>query len=87
MEKPNREQRRREKFGRAGKVHQHDPLDPWPDSEANPALKTVVDQVAPTPEPVKDEPLEGKAAPAKPASTKKPSPAKKASPQAKTAKA
>jgi hypothetical protein len=47
MEKPNREQRRREKFGKAGKVHQHNPLGPWPESEANPALKNVVpDQAA-----------------------------------------
>lgn len=41
MEMKNREQRRREKFGRAGKVSQHDPHDPWPESEANPALKSV----------------------------------------------
>ncbi len=41
MEMKNREQRRREKFGRAGKVSQHDPLDPWPQNEANPALKNV----------------------------------------------
>jgi hypothetical protein len=40
MEMKNREQRRREKFGRAGKVHQHDPTGPWPQSEANPALRT-----------------------------------------------
>ncbi len=47
MEMKNREQRRREKFGRAGKVSQHDPHDPWPESEANPALKSVTaDQVA-----------------------------------------
>jgi hypothetical protein len=39
---PNREQRRREKFGKAGKVHQHNPLGPWPESEANPALKVVI---------------------------------------------
>jgi hypothetical protein len=45
---PNREQRRREKFGRAGNVSQHDPIDPWPQSEANPALKNVAgaDQAA-----------------------------------------
>jgi hypothetical protein len=36
--KPNREQRRRDKFGPAGKVGQHDPLDPWPESQANPAF-------------------------------------------------
>jgi hypothetical protein len=36
--KPNREQRRREKFGNAGNVNQHDPHDPWPQSEANPAF-------------------------------------------------
>ena len=47
MEMKNREQRRREKFGKAGKVHQHNPLGPWPESEANPALKNVVpDQAA-----------------------------------------
>jgi len=34
----NREQRRRAKFGKAGKVHQHDPLGPWPESGINPAL-------------------------------------------------
>ena len=39
---PNREQRRREKFGKAGKVHQHNPLGPWPESEANPALNVVI---------------------------------------------
>ena len=38
----NREQRRREKFGNAGNVHQHNPLGPWPESEANPALKVVI---------------------------------------------
>lgn len=38
---PNREQRRREKFGKAGKVHQHNPLGPWPEIEANPALKSA----------------------------------------------
>jgi hypothetical protein len=43
----NREQRRREKFGRAGKVHQHDPLGPWPDSEANPALRSVTGEQTP----------------------------------------
>jgi hypothetical protein len=44
---PNREQRRREKFGNAGKVHQHNPLGPWPEIEANPALKNVVSDQAP----------------------------------------
>ena len=34
MEKLNREQRRREKFGHAGGVTK----DPWPQSEANPAF-------------------------------------------------
>jgi hypothetical protein len=43
----NREQRRREKFGNAGKVHQHNPVGPWPESEANPALKDATgDQAA-----------------------------------------
>jgi hypothetical protein len=37
--KPNREQRRREKFGRPGNVGQHDALDPWPESQANPAFE------------------------------------------------
>jgi hypothetical protein len=41
VEQKNREQRRREKFGRAGKVSQHDPVGPWPDSEANPALRNA----------------------------------------------
>jgi hypothetical protein len=36
--KSNREQRRREKFGRAGNVTQHDPHDPWPQAQANPAF-------------------------------------------------
>jgi hypothetical protein len=36
--KPNREQRRRAKFGNAGNVTRHDPLAPWPESEANPAF-------------------------------------------------
>jgi hypothetical protein len=35
---PNREQRRREKFGKAGKLNRHDPAVPWPESQANPAL-------------------------------------------------
>jgi hypothetical protein len=39
-EKLNREQRRRQKYGKAGKVHQHGQLAPWPESEANPALRT-----------------------------------------------
>ena len=52
---PNREQRRREKFGKAGKVSQHDPLDPWPQSEGNPALKSVTgDQAAHTGRPDQD---------------------------------
>jgi hypothetical protein len=45
----NREERRRAKFGKAGKVHQHNPLGPWPEIEANPALKDATgDQAAPT---------------------------------------
>jgi hypothetical protein len=40
-EKLNREQRRRQKFGKAGKVHQHGQLAPWPESEANPALRNA----------------------------------------------
>lgn len=48
MPPPNREQRRREKFGKAGKVHQHAPGDPWPRSDANPALlNTAGDQPEP----------------------------------------
>ena len=44
---PNREQRRREKFGKAGKVHQHNPVGPWPEIEANPALRDATgDQAA-----------------------------------------
>jgi hypothetical protein len=34
----NREQRRAQKFGRAGKVHEHDHTVPWPENAANPAL-------------------------------------------------
>ena len=37
----NREQRRRQKFGKAGNVHQHNPLGPWPEVDANPALRNV----------------------------------------------
>jgi hypothetical protein len=37
MEKKNREQRRREKFGRAGGAT----TEPWPQSQANPALSHV----------------------------------------------
>ena len=45
----NREERRRAKFGKAGKVHQHNPLGPWPEIEANRALRDVTgDQAAPT---------------------------------------
>jgi hypothetical protein len=52
---PNREQRRREKFGKAGKVSQHDPSAPWPESEANPALKNLTgDQTAHTGRPDQD---------------------------------
>jgi hypothetical protein len=39
----NREQRRAQKFGKAGKVHQHDPAVPWPENAANPALLAVTD--------------------------------------------
>ena len=39
----NREQRRAQKFGKAGKVHQHDPVTPWPENVANPALLAVTD--------------------------------------------
>ena len=53
--KLNREERRRAKFGKAGKVHQHNPVGPWPDSEANPALKNVTgDQAAHTGRPDQD---------------------------------
>jgi hypothetical protein len=46
---PNREERRRAKFGKAGNVSQHDPLTPWPQSEANPALRNAAgDQAAHT---------------------------------------
>ena len=34
----NREQRRAQRFGKAGKVHEHVPGDPWPESDANPAF-------------------------------------------------
>ncbi len=52
---PNREERRRAKFGKAGKVHQHNPVGPWPDSEANPALTNVTgDQAAHTGRPDQD---------------------------------
>ena len=52
---PNREERRRAKFGKAGKVHQHNPIGPWPDSEANPALRNVAgDQAAHTGGPDQD---------------------------------
>jgi len=51
----NREQRRRQKFGNAGKVHQHDPIGPWPQSEANPALiNATEDQAAETGHPNPD---------------------------------
>jgi len=53
----NREQRRRAKFGKAGKVHQHDPLGPWPESGINPALSiATAEQAAPAEEPVPDAP-------------------------------
>jgi hypothetical protein len=41
----NREQRRAQKFGKAGKVHQHDPVTPWPEIAANPALEAAVGAV------------------------------------------
>ena len=51
----NREQRRRAKFGKAGKVHQHDAVGPWPESEANPALQNATgDQAAHTGRPDQD---------------------------------
>jgi len=51
-EKLNREQRRRQKFGKAGKVHQHGQLAPWPESEANPALRNATaDEAAEAPAP------------------------------------
>ena len=34
----NREQRRAQKFGKAGKVHEHVAGDPWPESGPNPAF-------------------------------------------------
>ncbi len=34
----NREQRRAQKFGKAGKVHEHVTGDPWPESGTNPAF-------------------------------------------------
>jgi hypothetical protein len=37
----NREQRRRQKFGNAGKVHQHDAGAPWPENAPNPALTST----------------------------------------------
>ena len=39
----NREQRRAQKFGKAGKVHQHDAAVPWPENAANPALLAAMD--------------------------------------------
>jgi hypothetical protein len=49
--KPNREQRRRAKFGNAGNVTRHDPLAPWPESAANPAFERVGDEQETTPAP------------------------------------
>ena len=71
----NREQRRREKFGRAGKVNKHDPFDPWPDSSANPALKNVAEDQATT----TDGPDETAAEPAAPATEVVPPPERKVS--------
>jgi hypothetical protein len=80
MEMKNREQRRREKFGKAGKVHQHNPLGPWPEIEANPALKNVASDQASVP-PADDRDVTPRAAPetaAVPdAPTKTPRPASK----------
>jgi hypothetical protein len=42
----NREQRRAQKFGKAGKVHQHDPSAPWPENAANPALTSATEDQA-----------------------------------------
>jgi hypothetical protein len=42
MEQKNREQRRREKYGKAGGVTK----EPWPASETNPALKRAGDDHA-----------------------------------------
>ena len=51
----NREQRRAQKFGRAGKVHEHVPATPWPENEANPALRNATgDQAAHTGRPDQD---------------------------------
>ena len=51
----NREQRRAQKFGKAGKVHQHDPATPWPENAANPALRNATgDQAAHTGRPDQD---------------------------------
>ena len=51
MEPKNREQRRREKFGKAGGVTK----EPWPTSEANPALGGATgDQAADTGAPDQD---------------------------------
>jgi hypothetical protein len=51
----NREQRRAQKFGKAGKVHQHDPAAPWPENAANPALQNPTgDQAAHTGRPDQD---------------------------------
>ena len=52
---PNREERRRAKFGKAGKVHQNNPIGPWPESEANPALRNATgDETAHTGGPDQD---------------------------------
>src|SRR5688572_9445364 len=51
----NREQRRAQKFGRAGKVHQHDPEAPWPENTPNAALANPTgDQAAHTGRPDQD---------------------------------
>jgi hypothetical protein len=65
MEPKNREQRRREKFGKAGGVTK----EPWPTSEANPALSGATgDQEADTRTPDQDvttKPVRAVAAPPK----------------------
>ena len=42
----NREQRRAQKFGKAGKVHHHDPGVPWPENATNPALASATEDQA-----------------------------------------
>ena len=71
-EKLNREQRRRQKFGKAGKVHQHGQLAPWPESEPNAALRNpTADEAAEAAAPVTDEVAPVDAEDTKPAKTAK----------------